>query len=741
MQSQSTVFSQSPLRVVVLRALLFLAWLAVMPAWCQTPIFTWHYNNARTGANTTEVLLTPANVNPTSFGLLMNQPVDGPIVGHPLYLPSVSIPGMGVHSVVYVATMHDSVYAFDANDPNAKDLWTTSLLPAGATPVPVGIKGCSATVRWKETGVISTPVIDTGTGTIYLVAETYENTKVVHRLHALDVTNGAERPGWPVTIAASVTQNGVQSTFVDTHQMNRPGLLLNNGHVYIAFGGSSCNGGDKGWVMSYNTTTATQEGAYDIEPGRFLASIWQKGAGISADGDGYIYATSGEGPVVPGVNLGSSVFKLSQVGQTLTLADWFTPWNWASLNTNDQDINNAVVILPDPQPGPHPREAVTFGKESTIYVLDRENLGHLCATCTVTDTQIVQELPGVARFGSTPVLWNGSLYITGSHNIQIYSLQQGRLNPGPFITLGTITHPVVTSDGNRNGIVWLVNGALLTALDALNLQKLYTSGQAANNRDKLPAYPHFASPVAADGKVFMGTNTSLAIYGLLPTISPVAGNLQTGAVATALPVALRVQALDPNTRKGVPGLAVTFSDGSKGGVFGTPTSVTDSSGIVSTTYTLPTKLGTYTVTANAAGFQAATFSETATAALASGLSAISGRAQTGIAGTMLPAPLVVKVRDSFGNGIAGVPVTFSDKGIGGQFSATPVITDSTGRATVTYTAGPTTGTIRIYVSAPGVPAITYTETITAPSASISGRANIQRTRSHLNPKVPSSQSD
>jgi len=162
---------------------------------------------------------------------------------------------------------------------------------------------------------------------------------------------------------------------------------------------------------------------------------------------------------------------------------------------------------------------------------------------------------------------------------------------------------------------------------------------------------------------------------------------------------------------------------------------------VSTTYTLPSKVGTYTVTANAAGYQPALFSETATTAPASAISAISGRAQTGVAGTMLPAPLVVKVRDAYGNGIAGVPVTFSDKGIGGTFSATPVITDSTGRASVTYTAGPTIGTIRIYVSAPGVPSITYTETIIAPSASISRRADIQRTAALSRNRVPSSQSD
>jgi len=443
---------------------------------------------------------------------------------------------------------------------------------------------------------------------------------------------------------------------------------------------------------------------------------------------------------VPGVNLGSSVFKISQVGQSLTLADWFTPWNWSTLNTQDLDINNAVVILPD-QPGAHPHEAVTLGKEGTIYVLDRDNLGHICTTCTVTDTQIVQELPGVAKFGYTPVLWNGSLYVTGSHNIQIYALNQGRLNPGPLVTLGSITHPVITANGNRNGIVWLVNGAVLTALDAISLQKLYTSVQAANNRDILPVYPHFGSPVVADGKVFFGTSNSLVIYGLLPTVVSAGGNSQTGTVGHILPTNLRVQARDPNTGNGVPSLAVTFADGGKGGVFGTPTSLTDATGFATTTYTLPTKSGTYTITASIPGYQSATLSETATPGPAVALAAISGRGQTGTAGTVLPAPLVAKVRDSYGNGIPGISVSFTDKGIGGSFSATPVVTDSTGRVSVTYTAGPKTGQIFIYVSAAGVPSITFGETIVASSTSVSRRASIVSTSSKSGHERPPSRSD
>jgi hypothetical protein len=690
--------------------------------WAQTAIVTWHYDNARSGANTNEARLTPANVNVNSFGKLFSKPVDGFIVGHPLYLPGISIPGAaGVHNVVYVATLNDTVYAFDANDGSAPALWTRSLLDysaAGATPVPISVKGCASTVRWTQTGVISTPVIDQGTGTLYLVAETYESGNVVHRMHALDVTTGTERPGWPATIAASYTQNGIPSTFVDTHQMNRPGLLLSNGHVYVAFGGSSCNGADHGWVMSYNAATAQQEGAFDVEPGTGLASIWQKGAGISADPDGNIYAETGEGAVQPETNLGSSVFKLSQVSTRLSLTDWFTPWNWATLNSQDLDLNNGVVILPD-QSGTV-REAVTMGKEGTIYVLDRDHMGNLCSSCSGADPQIVQELPQVAPSGFTPVVWNSSVYITGGSKLQIYALSNGLLTPGNSVVVGSMTHPMITANGTKNGIVWMVNSANLTARDALSLGTLYTSAQAPNGRDALPPYAHFASPIAADGQVFIGTQSSLVVYGLLPVLAPAGGNHQSATVASPLPVALEVRAKNATSAKAIAGVTVNFSDGGKGGVFGSPTGVTNSQGYVSTTYTLPTRTGQYTVTASAPSFAPATLLETAVPGAPAVLVNLSGKGQTAPAGTRLPAPLVVKVRDSYANGVPKIAVTFSDGGAGGKFSANPVITNSTGQASVLYTAGTKAGSVKVQASVVNLRSVVFAESVTAGSASALG---------------------
>jgi hypothetical protein len=487
-------------------------------AWGQTKVTTWHYNNARTGANTTETILAPANVNSNTFGKLFTQPVDGFVAAQPLYLPHVSIPNQGLHNIVYVATMNDTVYAFDANSGTASALWTTSLLPSGATAVPVSVQGCSGTTRYTQIGIVSTPVIDPSSNTIFVVSSTYENLKVVHRLHALDVTTGLERTGSPVLITGSYIQNGVTYKFVDTHEVNRPGLLLVNGNVYIAFGSPGCNGSDQGWVMAYNKTSLQPRGVFDDEPGGQFAAIWQKGAGISADPAGIIYASTGEGGFSAGVDFPVSVFTLSQNASVLKLSDWFTPYDWQALSAADLDLNNAVVILPT-QSGVHPSEAVTVGKEGTIYLLDRSNLGHICTGCTTTDTNIVQELQKVVPGTGSPVYWNGALYFNGGPKVELYTLIQGLLSTTPTssVDIPESGHLLITSNGSANGIVWDLSGSgVLWAMNAQTLSLLYTSKQAANGRDTVPAAAHFATPIVADGQLFIGTQTSLVVYGLLP---------------------------------------------------------------------------------------------------------------------------------------------------------------------------------------------------------------------------------
>jgi hypothetical protein len=225
------------------------------------------------------------------------------------------------------------------------------------------------------------------------------------------VTSGQERKGSPITITASYTHAGVSYPFVDTHQMNRPGLLLANGHVYIGFGSPGCNGSDQGWIMSYSTSTLLQDGVFDDEPGGEWAAIWQQGAGISADAAGRIYAASGEGPFSAGVDLPVSVFKLAQGTGQLPLSDWFTPYNWQSLSSADLDLENAVMILPT-QSGLHPYEAITVGKQGTIYLLDRRNMGHVCSTCTTADTQIVQEVASAVPETGSPTFWHHTVHFT-----------------------------------------------------------------------------------------------------------------------------------------------------------------------------------------------------------------------------------------------------------------------------------------------------------------------------------------
>src|ERR1700690_3086590 len=364
-------------------AALFLVPIGMTAAVAQVPVTTWHYDNERSGANPNETLLTPVNVNAKQFGPLFTQAVDGAVVGQVLYLPRVTTPKLGVHNVVYVATMNDSVYAFDADNAtgaNATPLWHTSFLINGAPPIPVAWQGCGGTTMWTGIGIVSTPVIDPVAGTLYVVAKTYENAQYVNRLHALQVTTGLERKGSPIVIGASYEVGGKTYTFGDKMQVNRPALLLQNGHVYVAFGSNGCRGDlEEGWVFSYNASTLQPAGAFDDEPGESAAAVWMRGGGLAADSSGAIYGATADGPFAAGLDFGQSVFKLTQVGSTLRLADWFTPFNELYLNHHDLDMSEPVLVLQD-QAGPYPTLLAVVGKEGTIYILNPENMGHFCAT-------------------------------------------------------------------------------------------------------------------------------------------------------------------------------------------------------------------------------------------------------------------------------------------------------------------------------------------------------------------------
>lgn len=523
MQAQFRLFSATQSKIFSeIRAALTLLSLCLLAcsSLAQTSVLTWHYDNFRSGANTTETVLTPANVNYKMFGKLSTKPVDGYVVAQPLYVPNVNIAGQGVHNVVFVATMHDSVYAFDAGDTSTSPLWYTSIFaysPAGATTVPATVKKDAGTTGWSELGIVSTPAINLANHTLYLVAETYENSQVVHRLHALDITSGLEKLGGPTTIAATCTTHGVTTTFQDLYQMNRPGLLLAQGQIFVAWGSNGNNAYSQGWLMSFSASTLQLLGAATVEPGRTLASIWQKGAGVTGDLQGNVYAVTAEGPYVAGSNLSTSVVKFNSTSG-VQIVDFFTPYNHQTLSEHDMDLTG-LLLLP-PQSGRYPREMIAIGKEGTIYLLDRDRLGGLCTDCTVGDTQIVQEISqGAGAGGGNPTFWNARVYFTGTASpVQAYTIENGMLVAPPAKSAQSMAgggHSFVTANGSTNGILWLMNGKTLYALDAITLKTLYMSTSAPNQRDVLPPLPHFPEPIIAGGKLFIGTTNSLVTYGLL----------------------------------------------------------------------------------------------------------------------------------------------------------------------------------------------------------------------------------
>jgi hypothetical protein len=499
-------------RAVVVCVLLAFAGMTVSRA--QVAVTTWHYDNARSGANPNETILTPQNVNSAEFGELFTQPVDGAVIGQALYLPGVTIAGAGVHNVVYAVTMNDSVYAFDADSAtgnNASPLWQTSFLINGATTVPIALQGCGSTTQWTEVGIVSTPVIDPVSGTLYVVAKTYENSAFVHRLHALDVTTGLDKTGSPIVITASYLLAGKNNIFKDAMQVNRPALLLENGHLYIAFGSNGCRGGkEQGWVVAYNASTLQPEGAFDDEPADSAAAVWMRGGGLSADSRGKIYGATADGDFIAGTNFGQSVFKLSQAGSVLQLVDWFTPFNELILDQHDLDMSEPVLVLPE-QTGKYPRLMAAVGKEGTIYILNRDHLGHFCATCTQTDTQIVEELTAFAPETGALIYWNNTIYSSGvAAPIKALALANGVLAKTQFAQTGKVSNghsPVISANGTTAGVLWQLNGPYLTAYDAVSLVKLYSG-------DELPPLPHFANLVVANGKLYVGSNNSLVVYGL-----------------------------------------------------------------------------------------------------------------------------------------------------------------------------------------------------------------------------------
>jgi fibronectin type 3 domain-containing protein len=497
--------------------------------------FTFHNDNLRTGQNVNETVLTPLNVNQAQFGKLFSLPLDGLTYASPLYVAAVNISGKGVHNVVYVATEHDSVYAYDADTPGASPLWKVSFLAAGVTTVPAGDTGECCDIP-NEIGITGTPVIDQNTETLYVVAKTKEGTgNYVQRLHALDIATGAEKFGGPVVLQASVPGTGDGTAggnvpFSPLRENQRPGLALSNGIVSIGFAAHGDQHPWHGWVLGYNATTLKQVFAYNATPNAYGGGIWQSGGALAADAAGNLYFTTGNGTFNANTkDYGDTVLKLDPGG---AVVDYFTPHDQANLESNNFDLSSAgPVLLLDQQTGTHPHLLVSAAKTGTIYVIDRDNMGHFNTT---GDSQIVQSVVNAFPHGgaeagnySAPVSFNNYVYFCAVDDVlRAFQFTNGVLSSAPSST-SFATYPnrggvmAVSANGAANGILWAVQNndpspGVLWAYDANNLNtELYNSSQAGT-RDTLDVAAKFTIPLVANGKVFVVSNTQLTVYGLLP---------------------------------------------------------------------------------------------------------------------------------------------------------------------------------------------------------------------------------
>jgi len=492
-------------------------------------VFMQHNDIGRTGQNLAETTLTTANVQ-ASFGKKFSQAVDGYIYAQPLYVPNVAIQGKGTHNVVYVATENDSVYAFDA-DASMAPLWQITLLDAahgagsGATPTDSNTDNpCGDLV--PKIGVTSTPAIDPSTGTMYVESKTKESGNFFHRLHALDITSGSEKVSPPATI----TTNGFNSLM----QTNRPGLLLLNGVVYVAYASDCDNTPYHGWMFAYNATTLAQLAVFNESPNGREGGFWMAGSGIAADSSGNVLIASGNGDFdtshTPAQDLGDSILKLSLAGTSFSLLDYFTPADQASLDNGDVDLGSGGVLLLPDQGGANPHELVQAGKEGTIYVINRDQMTtgnqHYCNRCG-SDTQIVQELQSeVGGMWSMPAYFNGNVYFWGSNDVLTqFPISNGTLASNPAasngLTLGNYAPtPSISAHGTSNGIVWAIDStnfggpgpAVLHAYDATNVgTELYSSANLL--ADQAGNGVKFTVPTIANGKVYIGTQTELDVYG------------------------------------------------------------------------------------------------------------------------------------------------------------------------------------------------------------------------------------
>ena len=483
----------------------------------QVPVTTYHNDVKRTGANTRESTLNPSNVNATTFGKKYSFPVDGQVYAQPLYLPNVTIGGVQ-HNVVYVATENDTVYAFDADGRNSQPLWKDHF---GTPATGQDTEGISPLI-----GVTSTPVIDTTTGTMYVVSVTLESNARKVRLHALNVATGAEKFGGSKIVTAQVSGTGRDSVngviTLESNCYQRTGLVLSGNNVYFGFGHCS-----HGWMLGYDKTTLAQTAVFNSTPNGAGGMFWNSGGAPAVDGSGNLYTISAVDAGDPASGYNDSFLKFSNA---LKVQDFFMPGNEAYLRQNDADLGSGDVVIVPNNSSSHPYELIGGGKDGRLFVLNRANMGKFNST---TD-QVVQKVQtGTQQFDnifSTPGFWNGHLYIhCESDALKAYGWSSATgLLTTTYTSKGSHVFGVhgatvsISSNSNVDGIVWEVEStaqpsggrAVLHAYDALNVAtELYNSSQNGSWDIAGPAVK-FVVPTVADGKVFVGTAKELDVYGL-----------------------------------------------------------------------------------------------------------------------------------------------------------------------------------------------------------------------------------
>ena len=504
------------------------------PPSAQTDVTTYHDDVARTGADLTESVLTPANVDSTSFGLVHFLAVDGRVDAQPLYLSHLTMAGVS-HNVVFVATEHDSVYAFDAQ--SGAPLWQVSLLGSGETPS--DDRGCNQIT--PEIGVTSTPVIDRSAGphgALFVVGMSKDSSSNYHhRLHALDVTTGAELFNGPATINPTYSSSaGGLKDFSSGQYAERAALLLVNQTLYTSWTSHCDIEPYSGWIVGYSESTLTQAAVINIAADSNAGpSIWMSGGGLAADGAGNIYlltanggfdTTSDSNGFPQYGDYGNSFLKLTTAGGGLTVADYFAPSDEVAESAADEDLGSGgAMLLPDmaDSSGVVRHLMLGAGKDGRLYVLNRDNMGKFSSSGNADWQELDGAFPGGVF--SSPAYFNGTVYygpVAGP--LEAFSVTGAKLSSQPASATATTfaypgTAPAVSANGSSNGIVWAVENstpAVLHAYDASNLaHELYTSNQAAGGRDNFGAGNKFITPVIADGMVFVGTPNGVAVFGLL----------------------------------------------------------------------------------------------------------------------------------------------------------------------------------------------------------------------------------